>query len=135
MSWGDSMAARVLLVDDEPTLLRAIKRLLIYRFDVTTASSGEEALSILRSAEPFDCVISDMKMPQMDGLELVQQIVEQWPATVCIILTGNQDEDTLNRISNSNAVFRLLNKPTPGDELIAAIESAVLETDANRIKP
>ncbi len=129
------MAARVLLVDDEPTLLRAIKRLLLDRFDVTTASSGEEALSILRSAEPFDCVVSDMKMPQMDGLELVVQIVEHWPTTVCIILTGNQDEDTLNRISNSNAVFRLLNKPTPGDELIAAIETAVFETDENRVKP
>ncbi len=129
------MAARVLLVDDEPTLLRAIKRLLLDRFDVTTASSGEEALSILRSAEPFECVVSDMKMPQMDGLELVVQIVEHWPATVCIILTGNQDEDTLNRISNSNAVFRLLNKPTPGNELIAAIENAVLETDENRVNP
>lgn len=128
MIWGDSMASRVLLVDDEPTLLRAIKRLLILHFDVTTALSGEEALATLRTQPPFDCVISDMKMPQMDGLELVSQIAQDWPGTPCIILTGNQDEDTLQRISSTETVFRLLNKPTTGDELIAAIENAISST-------
>lgn len=120
------MTASILLVDDDRTLLSALRRTLVDHFEITTASSGAEALGLFRSGQSFDCVVSDMKMPHMDGLQLVTEITRNWPHIPCIILTGNQDEETLQRIAIHGSVVQLLNKPTLGEELVAAIKQAIV---------
>ena len=119
------MSDPVLLVDDDPTLLRAVKRSLEDEFEVFTASSGADALALLESGQSISVVVSDMKMPQMDGVELVLKIRERWPLIPCIILTGNQDEDSMTRVVEVAKAFKLLNKPSPRAELIQGIQSAL----------
>lgn len=118
------MADRVLFVDDDPALLRAICRSLDETYDIETAPSGSEALRLLEQT-PFVCVVSDMKMPQMDGVELVTRIRQRWQGMACIILTGNQDEATISRASEVARVDRLLHKPCPRSELIDAINHVI----------
>ncbi|MCA9190372.1 MAG: response regulator [Planctomycetales bacterium] len=120
------MTKKVLLVDDNPTLLRALGRVLEERFDIETAESGTRALEMLEQ-EAFDVLISDFKMPSMNGIQLVTQVQKEWPNTRCMILTGNQDEDSLNQATNIAKAYRLLLKPMPVTELINAIEEAVRE--------
>jgi DNA-binding NtrC family response regulator len=119
------MCQQILLVDDEPTLLRALDRSLNDEFHIKTAESGMAALQQLQDYGPFAVMVTDMKMPQMNGIELVQTVKEQWPDTICIMLTGNQDEGTAKRVAESSNIFRLLNKPVPRSELIEAINAAI----------
>lgn len=116
---------QILLVDDDVTLLRAVARSLGDEFELDTAESGMDALQKLENEGPFSVVVSDVKMPKMDGIELVCQIRKRWPEIVCIILTGNQDEDTAHRATEVAKVFRMLNKPSPRDELVQVIEEAL----------
>lgn len=118
------MADRVLFVDDDPALLRAICRSLDEIYEIETALSGLEALSLLEQAS-FDCIVSDMKMPQMNGVELITRIKQRWQNMACIILTGNQDEATITTASEVARADRLLHKPCPREELIDAIDQAV----------
>ncbi len=116
---------RILLVDDDVTLLRAISRSLGDEYELETAESAFDAIQLLENDGPFSVVVSDVKMPKMDGIELVRIIRERWPQIVCIILTGNQDEDTAHRATEIAKVFRMLNKPSPRSELVEAIEDAL----------
>lgn len=126
------MPARVLLVDDDCSLLRALRRTLYEQFDVSTASSGFEALEIFRHDGPFDCLVTDLKMPQMDGAELVRQISQLNSQTPCIILSGNQDEDSLERARASGLSVQLLGKPITKQELIAAIHQVIHQVAESR---
>ena len=119
------MADRVLFVDDDPALLRAICRSLDETYDIETAPSGTDALRLMDEQAPFACVVSDMKMPQMDGVELVTRIKQRWQDMACIILTGNQDDATISRASEIARVDRLLHKPCPRNELIEAIDQVI----------
>ncbi len=80
---------------------------------------------MLDEQAPFACVVSDMKKPQMDGVELVTRIRQRWQSMACIILTGNQDEKTIARASEIARVDRLLHKPCPRNELIEAINHVI----------
>jgi CheY-like chemotaxis protein len=119
------VADRVLFVDDDPALLRAICRSLDEKYEIETALSGLEALQLLDEQAPFACVVSDMKMPQMDGVELISRVKKRCQGIACIILTGNQDEATITRASEVARVDRLLHKPCPRGELIEAIDQAI----------
>lgn len=119
------MADRVLFVDDDPALLRAICRSLDETYEIETALSGPEALSLLEQQVSFDCIVSDMKMPQMNGVELITHIKQRWQNLACIILTGNQDEATITTASEVARVDKLLHKPCPRKELIEAIDQAI----------
>ena len=125
------MKNQVLLVDDDATLLRALMRMLNEDFDVVSATSGREALEMFEESGPYAVLVSDMKMPRMDGMELVLQTKERWPETICMILTGNQDETTIARVEDSAKVHKLLNKPSPRRELVDAIEQALQIYDSN----
>src|SRR6202012_36514 len=84
---------KVLFVDDEINVLRGIARTLHAGYEVHTASGGEEALPKLASAGPFAAVVSDMRMPGMDGAAFLQRAFAQAPDTVRLLLTGQSDMD------------------------------------------
>lgn len=126
---------RILFVDDDTIVLRVLRRSMEDDYDVETAESGFKALEILRTTAPISCVVSDMRMPMMDGVELVNKISKEWPGIPCIILTGNQDEESERRAIEEKNVFRLMNKPSPRGEIIDAIESALRQRTDEKFPP
>lgn len=114
----------VLCVDDEPNILSAIKR--VFRgtgYRVLVADGGPQALDIL-AVEPVHLVISDMRMPVMDGAQLLQQVREQWPATARILMTGYADVASTVAAINRGEIFRYITKPwNEADLLLAAREA------------
>jgi len=105
------MSEKILFVDDEPQLLQAVKRQLRKRFELVVAESGQQALEIIRKKGPFAVIVSDMRMPGMDGLELLTQVKAAYPDTVRMMLTGNADQETAADAVNKGQVFRFLTKP------------------------
>ncbi len=116
---------KVLIVDDEPRLLMAIKRALHKRFDIDTAQSGKEGLEKIKKAGNYAVVISDLKMPVMDGIQFLSRVKEISPDTVRIMLTGFAELDTAIEAVNSGNVFRFLTKPCSTETLANAIEAAI----------
>ena len=119
------MSEKVLFVDDEPNVLQAIRRGLRKQFDVHTAEGGEAALQLLRDDGQFAVIVSDMRMPGMNGVELLTQVKQLWPDTVRIMLTGNADQQTAVDAVNHGDIFRFLNKPCENVELGEAVKDAV----------
>lgn len=119
------MSEKILFVDDEQSLLNGIVRRLGEEFDLSTALSGADALEAMRSEGPFHVVVTDMRMPKMDGVEYVKRAREIAPDTVYVMLTGNQDQATAIRALNEGQVFRFLNKPCKSDELRRVLVSAL----------
>jgi diguanylate cyclase (GGDEF)-like protein len=117
---------KILIVDDEINILRAMKRQLRDKFDIDIAQGGAEALNlILNENKRYSVVISDMNMPGMNGLELLEAFKTKSPDTIRIMLTGNSDQDTAKNALNKGEVFRFITKPCPIEELIETIESAL----------
>ncbi|MEM7338699.1 MAG: response regulator [Actinomycetota bacterium] len=120
--------ARVLCVDDEPELLASMRLNLRRFFDITTASSGAEALGLMDAAEtspPFDVVISDMRMPEMNGAALLSELRSRYPEMPRLLLSGQADLDSAIAAINEAKVFRFLTKPCPREQIIEAINEAL----------
>lgn len=115
---------RVLSVDDEPNILRALSRGLHGRFEVTTALGPHAALEVLEADPGFDIVLSDMRMPGMDGVEFLGRVAARWPQTVRLLLTGMGDTEEADRAVRAGVIFRVLGKPCPVDELREALTVA-----------
>jgi response regulator RpfG family c-di-GMP phosphodiesterase len=118
------MTDKVLFVDDEENILHSVKRELRKRFTIHTAGSGAEALEILRDQGPFAVIVSDMRMPVMDGIQLLAAVKDQYPDTIRLMLTGNADQETAIEAVNKGQIFRFLNKPCPTPNLVMAIALA-----------
>ena len=116
---------RILFVDDEPNILQGIRRLL-FRFqkqwEIDFAESGKEALEKF-AAQPFDFLVSDMRMPNMDGAELLQRIKTKYPDTIRLVLSGQSDRDQIMR--SVKLAHRYFTKPCQEDELIETISGLV----------
>lgn len=121
----DTALARVLCVDDEPNVLAAIERNLFGEFEVVVAKSGEAGLDAVRWGEKFAVIVSDMRMPGMDGATFLAKAREISPDSVRILLTGQADVQSAIAAINKGAIFRYLCKPCPKDELIATLNDAV----------
>ncbi len=120
------MNPKVLFVDDEESILKAIKLNLGRTFEVSLANGPLEALQVLEESGPFPVVVSDMRMPKMDGATLLRTIKERFPATKCILLTGHADfEFGGAEALQSGLLFKILNKPCPPDRLKATIQAAL----------
>lgn len=117
-------AAPILLVDDEVAILDGLRRQLRKRFTVHTATSGAEALELLR-AEPVSVVVSDMRMPQMDGATFLSEVRLRHPNVVRILLTGQADTQAAIAAVNEGQIYRFLTKPCPPEVLLEEIGSAV----------
>lgn len=118
------MTEKILFVDDEPHVLQSIQRQLRKRFELQTASGGEDALQILRNDGPFAVIVSDMRMPGMNGVELLAKVKDAYPDMVRIMLTGNADQETATEAVNTGQIFRFLNKPCPPAMFITSLALA-----------
>lgn len=117
----DKTKSQILFVDDEPALLQALKRLLRQfrsEWEMTFVESGKEALEHL-SKHPCDVIVTDMRMPGMDGTELLERVAASYPETVRIVLSGQANKETVLR--SVRPTHQYLSKPCNADELKSII--------------
>jgi response regulator RpfG family c-di-GMP phosphodiesterase len=112
-------------VDDEENVLQAYTRVLRGRFALDTALGGEAALECMADRGPYAVVVSDMRMPGMDGVTFLAWAMAQHPDTVRIMLTGNADQGTAMEAVNRGAIFRFLTKPCDSELLGQTLDLAV----------
>lgn len=117
--------ARVLCVDDNPQVLRLLKRQLEGTFHVAIAQTAQDALSLLREDETFDVIISDLRMPDVHGLTLLKMARELYPTTQRIILTGLPDPAAMSAAGDPSGAEQLIVKPWSRVDLMLAVEQAV----------
>ena len=122
------MNRHVLFVDDDVKLLDGVTRRFETLFELQVASSGEEGLQKIRESGPFAVVVSDMRMPVMDGLQFIEQARGIAQETVFMMLTGNQDLLTASNAVNRGQVFRFLTKPCPAPRSVAPSKMEFVST-------
>jgi DNA-binding NtrC family response regulator len=116
---------RVLCVDDDASVLAALRRLLRGRFDVVLANGATEGLARLRDAGPFAVVMSDLNMPGIDGHAFLAEARLIAPRTVGVLMTGSCEHDVVMGPGVSDLIFRRIDKPCRPDVLWASLEAAV----------
>src|SRR5579862_1017406 len=121
MSKQDS--PRVLCVDDEARVVEGLVLHLRKDYEVHTALNGGEALKKLKEIGGAAVVVSDMRMPNMDGATLLHHVMSFFPDTTRILLTGESGRDAAMNAVNKAHIFRFLAKPCPPEELRSAIEA------------
>ena len=119
------MSNKILYVDDEANILTACKRSLGRKLDLTTTTSPKEALELLRTQGPFAVLLSDMRMPEMNGIELICAARKISPDTVYMMLTGNSDQETAVNAVNQGQIFRFMTKPCPQETLCVSLEAGI----------
>lgn len=123
---------KILFVDDEKEILSSIKRQLRKEeFSIQTALSGEEALELLKN-EIFSVVISDERMPDISGLDLMKKIKKLYPETIRIILSGYADSQTIIDSINQGEIFRFISKPWSYKDLKKSINKALEKWKINQ---
>lgn len=115
---------KILIVDDEEDNLALLYRTLRSKYDVTKAHSAIEALEILNT-NTFDCILSDHKMPIMDGVEFLKRVNEIQPKTMRLLVTAYSDVKILIDAINYAKIYRYIKKPYSPDELLMIVESAL----------
>ena len=118
---------RILCVDDEPRILEGIALNLRKEYEVHSANSGEEALKKLRELKKVSVIVSDMRMPGMDGAALLSQVMVLYPDITRILLTGETGRDAAVSAVNRGNIFRFLTKPCAPDLLKSAVEAGVIQ--------
>ncbi len=116
---------KILLVDDDPNVLAGYVRQLRKRFDLTTAQGAEAALELLAAGPPFVVVVSDLRMPRMDGIEFLGRVRERSPDTIRVMLTGYADLTSAIAAVNQGSVFRFLTKPCETADLTKALVDGI----------
>lgn len=119
------MTNKVLFVDDDMNILASFKRRLGRRFDIATVPGGEQGLEVLEKDGPIAVVISDQRMPGMDGIQFLGEVKKRAPDTVRMMLTGNTDLTTAIKAVNEGSIFRFFTKPCPPEEMASAIEAGL----------
>lgn len=115
---------KILCVDDEPRILEGLRLHLRRGYDLVTAGSGEEGLVALAERGPFAVVMSDMRMPGMDGATFLEKVRHLDPDATRMLLTGHSELEAAVAAVNRGQIFRFLTKPIPPDELRRAFEAA-----------
>ncbi len=119
------MTTKILLVDDEPRVLDGYRRTLRKRYDITTAEDASQGLSTIDEKGPFAVVVSDFRMPGMDGIQFLSKVHEQWPDTTRVMLTGQADLDASISAVNLGRVYRFLTKPCDADTLAVTLDDGI----------
>jgi response regulator RpfG family c-di-GMP phosphodiesterase len=121
----EQRAEKILFVDDEASLVAGIVRQFRKQYNIVPAGGGHDGLNLLRTIGPFAVVVSDLRMPAMDGIQFLAKVRETSPDSVRIMLTGNADLDTAMQAVNEGQIFRFLTKPCPPGILSATLEAAI----------
>ncbi|MDF7801746.1 response regulator [Pontiellaceae bacterium B1224] len=119
------MNQSVLFVDDEQNVLDGIRRQLRKQFSVETALGPDEGLARLRADTEYAVVVSDMRMPGMNGIEFLNHAQRISPNTVRMMLTGNADQQTASDAVNKGSIFRFLNKPCSPELLTESLSAGI----------
>jgi DNA-binding NtrC family response regulator len=122
---------RILIVDDEPANLRALERLFRGQYEVLLAGSGNQALQILHEQD-VALMITDQRMPEMTGIELIKSTVVLRPRMVRMILTGHSDIDALVEAINCGQVYRYVSKPWSNEDLRLTVKRALEHYETNK---
>lgn len=125
---GAAVAAEMpvlLFVDDEPNILSALRRLFRGQgYRVLLAEGGEQGLELLRS-EAVDLVVSDMRMPGMDGARFLEAVRANWPEIVRILLTGYSDMSSTVAAINRGEIYRYIAKPWDDNDILLVVRDAL----------
>jgi serine phosphatase RsbU (regulator of sigma subunit)/FixJ family two-component response regulator len=124
MSGGEGSKLKLMVVDDEPDNLDLLYRTFRRDFQVYKAESGPSALELLDKQGEMAIIISDQRMPQMNGTEFLGRTVDRYPDTIRILLTGYTDVEDLVDAINSGQVFKYITKPWNPKDLKAVVEQA-----------
>jgi response regulator RpfG family c-di-GMP phosphodiesterase len=118
---------RILCVDDESRVVEGLVLHLRKDYEVHTALGGEEALKVLKQIGGAAVVVSDMRMPGMDGATLLHHVLTFYPDATRILLTGEPGRDAAMNAVNKAHIFTFLAKPCPAEQLRAAVEAGVMQ--------
>lgn len=116
---------KILFVDDEENVLKAIKRQFHRQFKIETALGGEQGLELIANSGPFAVVVSDLHMNGINGLDFLKQVHEKSPDSICVMLTGFAELDVAVDAVNEGVVFKFLTKPCPPDDLAKALNECL----------
>ena len=105
--------SRILCVDDDQNILAGFQRNLRKHFALDVASEGGDALRMLKEHGPYAVIVANMRMPGMDGVQLLAEVMRQAPDTIRIMLTGNADQQTAMDAVNKAAFSASLPSPAP----------------------
>jgi response regulator RpfG family c-di-GMP phosphodiesterase len=128
----------ILCVDDEANILSALRRLLRpHGFQVIVVESGQAGLTVLETT-PVDLVISDMRMPEMDGSKFLEHVRQRWPDTMRLLLTGYADVASIIEAINRGEIYRYITKPWDDHDLVLIVQQALerktLEREKKRLE-
>jgi len=115
----------ILYVDDEAINLELLQLTFMDDFDVITAESAEEGLRLLSINQDIHVIISDLKMPVMNGLDFIKEIKKRYQGKTCMLLTGFMESDVILEGFNKELIFRYIMKPWKKVELEQAIRDAL----------
>lgn len=115
---------RILCVDDEKNVLEGLTRTLRSLYNVETAVGGPQGIDAMKTRGEFAIVISDLRMPQMTGVQFLKEARSIAPSTVRVLLTGQGDMEAAIGAVNDGNIFRFLTKPCPTDVLVNALAAS-----------
>ena len=128
---NSSLKHSILCVDDEIHILDSLKRTFRKKYHVLTALSGSEGLAILSQHPSISVIISDQRMPQMEGVEFLAQSMKTHPESIRILLTGYTDIESVIGAINAGRVYQYINKPWTPEELTNIVDKAVERFELN----
>ena len=120
------MNNKILFVDDDVKVLNGYKRSYRRKYDIVTAESGRQGLQDIENLKgEFAVIISDMKMPEMNGLEFLSQAKQLSPKSIMIMLTGNAELSVAHEALKEGVIYEFLTKPCKQEDLIQIIDQAL----------
>ncbi len=123
---------RVLFVDDDPLALEGLSRSVYREFKADLAEGPEAGLGKVKNDGPYSVVVSDMRMPVMDGAEFLSRVRALAPESIRVMLTGYADSEAAMRAVNEGRIFRFLNKPVTPEDLTFTLRACVAQYDLMR---
>lgn len=118
---------KILLVDDEPNILEGLQRQLRRHFLIEVAEGAMAGLEVIKKGGPFAIVVSDYRMPGMDGVQFLACVKEQTPETIRIMLSGQADLSTIIEAVNQGEIFRFLHKPCEPESFKKTLTAGLIQ--------